>query len=201
MDADRWKERGCLENVKASDLEGAHIIPYAYGSWRWTQGPPRSVVDVWTVLYQCFPEVRRAGMNVENIYHPSNGMMLLPDLHKQFGKFLMAFEATDVRHKYKLKLYRRFRSYARNALPEDGTVTFRKAGGAENIPLPNPVLLDCHFRVAEILNASGMNEFIDRKIREWEDLKDGPDAAQLRPDGSTDVARYLRAGLWDSVAV
>ncbi|KAG2016689.1 hypothetical protein GB937_006168 [Aspergillus fischeri] len=71
----------------------------------------------------------------------------------------------------------------------------------ESTSLPNPVLLDCHFRIAEILNASGMSEFIDREIRDWETLKGGPDAYQLRPDGSTDVTRYLNAGLWQHVAV
>jgi hypothetical protein len=89
----------------------------------------------------------------------------------------------------------------RSHLPEDRIVTFKKAAGAERIPLPNPVLLDCHFRIAEILNASGMSEFIDRKIRDWEILKGGSDADQLRPDGSTDVTRYLNAGLWQYVAV
>jgi hypothetical protein len=80
-----------------------------------------------------------------------------------------------VLHRYKLKIYRHFPPLHRRGLPEDGIVTFKKAAGAERITLPNPVLLDCHFRIAEILNASGMSEFIDRMIREWEDLKGGPD--------------------------
>lgn len=46
-----------------------------------------------------------------------------------------------------------------------------------------------------------MSESIDRKIREWEDIKRRPEADQLRPDGPTDVTRYLNAGLWQHVAV
>jgi hypothetical protein len=52
------------------------------------------VIDIWAILYQYFPGVRRTGMSVTNINDPSNGMMLLSGLHAQFGKFLMAFEAT-----------------------------------------------------------------------------------------------------------
>jgi hypothetical protein len=29
-DIDEWKKRNCPESGKASDLEGAHIIPYTY---------------------------------------------------------------------------------------------------------------------------------------------------------------------------
>ncbi|KAF7115979.1 hypothetical protein CNMCM5793_003812 [Aspergillus hiratsukae] len=138
MDAGRWEKLDCPEDVMALDLEAAHIIP-----------TPQNVVDIWTILGRYFPGVQRAGMNFRNNNDPSNGMMLIPDLHVQFGKFLMAFEATDVPHTYKLKIYPRFRSGARQALPKDGIVTFTKAEGAENIPLPNPVLLDSsHRRVA-----------------------------------------------------
>jgi hypothetical protein len=43
MDIDEWKKRNCPEDVIASDLEGAHIIPYAYGSWRGKQVEALSV--------------------------------------------------------------------------------------------------------------------------------------------------------------
>ncbi|GFF84565.1 hypothetical protein IFM47457_06523 [Aspergillus lentulus] len=64
--------------------------------------------------------------------------------------------------------------------------------------LPDPAYLDCHYRVAEILHASGLAEYIERKIQDWEDLKQsgGTDGA-LRPDGSTDVTRILNTALWN----
>ncbi|PKX97257.1 uncharacterized protein P174DRAFT_364188, partial [Aspergillus novofumigatus IBT 16806] len=65
----------------------------------------------------------------------------------------------DVPHSYKLKPYRRWRPWSQRALPKGGTLTFTNVEGAENIPLPNPVLQHCHFRIAEVLNASGMSEF------------------------------------------
>jgi hypothetical protein len=43
-------------------------------------GSRQNVADVWTILYQCFPDVRRGGMSVRNINNPSNGMMFLADL-------------------------------------------------------------------------------------------------------------------------
>ncbi|GFF27081.1 hypothetical protein IFM58399_01600 [Aspergillus lentulus] len=66
--------------------------------------------------------------------------------------------------------------------------------------LPDPAYLDCHYRVAEILHASGLAEYIERKIQDWEDLKQsgGTDGA-LRPDGSTDVTRILNTALWSAV--
>lgn len=34
LDAGQWKMLGRPEDVMAADLEAAHIIPYAYGSWK-----------------------------------------------------------------------------------------------------------------------------------------------------------------------
>lgn len=74
-------------------------------------------------------------------------------------------------------------------------VTFTKAPGAENLLLPCRVFLDSHYRLAEILHASGMGEFIDQKIRDWEKMKNGPDCHQLRADGGTDLDKILRTAL------
>lgn len=80
-----------------------------------------------------------------------------------------------------------------------GKVTLQQANGAEDVPLPSAVLLDCHWRVSEILNASGMGEEFDRHLREWEDIKMSTGDGCLKEDGSTDVTRYLEVAFWNLV--
>ena len=73
----------------------------------------------------------------------------------------------------------------------------RKADDAQDIPLPNAAFLDCHYRLAEILNALGMAEVIERSFREWKDLKGS--CHVIREDGKTDVGQYLHIALWAHV--
>jgi len=66
------------------------------------------------------------------------------------------------------------------------------------LALPNPDFLDCHYRLAEILNASGMAESIEQHFQDWDDIK-ARSSEGLREDGATDIARILEAGLWERV--
>lgn len=67
------------------------------------------------------------------------------------------------------------------------------------MPFPHPDLLDCHYRIAEILNASGMEEEIDRKLDDWDKMKRSMPDGCLNEDGSTNVADILRTALWQKV--
>lgn len=102
-------------------------------------------------------------------------------------------------HVYEVKVYNNYPPADRDHLPPDRMVTMQRAPGAEDVDLPNPVLLECHYRVAEILNASGMAEVIEQKINEWENVKEYEGGGCLNGDGTTDVFRFLSAGLWESV--
>jgi len=62
-----------------------------------------------------------------------------------------------------------FSSVTRFFLPADSIVEFRAA--AEAVPLPEPYLLSMHHALAEVLNASGMGETVDRYLRDLEELK------------------------------
>lgn len=86
----------------------------------------------------------------------------------------------------------------RNFLPKDGHIEFKRAEDAQDLELPGAALLDCHYRIAEILNASGMAEFIERHLRDWEDIK-GCAGSSLKEDGTTDIGRILSTGLWERV--
>lgn len=83
-------------------------------------------------------------------------------------------------------------------LPKSGRVEFKKAEDAQDLNLPSTALLVCHYKLAEILNASGMADVIERHLRDWEDIKDRA-GDTLREDGGTDIERFLRAALWEHV--
>lgn len=87
---------------------------------------------------------------------------------------------------------------AKPFLPENGHVTFARAEDAQDLELPNAALLDCHYRLAEILHASGMAELIESCLQDWENLK-GSAGGSLREDGGTDIGQFLRAALWEHV--
>ena len=84
----------------------------------------------------------------------------------------------------------------RRTIADVGQVTLQAADGAGDDPMPNPVLLDCHWRVAEILNASGMGKEIDKHMRELEAVKISMGDSSLNEDGSSDLSRYLDAVFW-----
>jgi hypothetical protein len=91
---------------------------------------------------------------------------------------------------YEIKVYDRFPSAERAFFPENRRVEFTRAEDAQDLELPNAALLDCHYRVAEILNASGMAEVIERYRRDYEDIK-GNAGGSLKEDGGTDIGRCL----------
>ncbi|OJJ43568.1 hypothetical protein ASPZODRAFT_28230 [Penicilliopsis zonata CBS 506.65] len=198
MDIEHWEKIGFPRDIESGHVEGAHIIPFSFGSWE-GKTLPDDAGPKWEVLVRCFPAVRRLGMRPETINDPCNGLTMFSPLHMEFGSFQMAFKETDTPHRYLLKTYRRFSTSLFKHIPQSPFVELTSTTG--DTARPSPVLLNCHFYLAEILNVSGMSEYIEEKIQDWESLKLAPGAGQLRADGSTDVSRYLQAGLWSLVSV
>ena len=100
---------------------------------------------------------------------------------------------------YELKVYDLFPSALRRTFfPENRRVEFIRAEDAQDLELPNTALLDCHYRVAEILNASGMAEVIEKYRRDYEDVKETA-GGSLREDGGTDIGQMLSVALWERV--
>ncbi|GIK02898.1 hypothetical protein Aspvir_006961 [Aspergillus viridinutans] len=182
----KWKHNGYLPVDE--DVECADIIPCSYTSWAGSE---------WEVFYKCFPRVCRSRLKT-----PSNGMMLLDFLHKSFRMFDMAFVKTEEQNVYDIKICTRFNAVLKMLLPpDDRKVKFQCSEGADNIPLPDPMFLDCHYRVAEIINAADLVWPIRNKIRDWRDLeKYGDTNGCLRSDGSTDITDILNTALWPAVA-
>ncbi|KAJ5578155.1 uncharacterized protein N7459_007119 [Penicillium hispanicum] len=197
MNTDYWETIGCPDDIYFGPTEGAHIIPFSYASWDKSSEPPHDSASAWAVLWRCFPRVRQEGLRVDTINSLSNGITLRDSVHREFGKFSIAFKPTDDDDTYEVKVFNRFPTLERQLLPESGHMVLKKADDAQDLDLPNPALLDCHYRLAEILNASGMAEVIERNFRRWEDLKGTCNL--LREDGGTDIGAFLYAGLWERV--
>jgi hypothetical protein len=126
---------------------------------------------------------------VEDINSVQNNIItLLPPLRVEFGEFRFALEATNyIPNQYRIKVFRSFSSYWRNILPKNGMITF--TGYDKQYPLPNPTLLQIHAAIANILNAAGRGELIERILRKYEDA--GAPGKGLAEDGSTDIAHLL----------
>lgn len=107
----------------------------------------------------------------------------------------------EEKHVYSLKTYKNYPDFDLLQLPKDRLVRLRPAPGAENISLPNPDLLDFHYRITEILNnASEMATVIEKKITWWKDIRAYDGHGCLNADGTTDLEGYLSLGLWGFAA-
>ncbi|KAJ9296811.1 hypothetical protein DTO271G3_5010 [Paecilomyces variotii] len=188
MDFKHWEKVGGPAGIMYSELEAAHIIPFSLTSWKESLAASFDISDAWETLYRYFPKVRQIGMKVDNINNPCNGISLRDSLHTQFGKFHLAFAPTATPNTYKVKTYKAFPTYLRREIPYDSIVCFTDSSDAHGISLPDAALLDCHYRVAEVLNASGMLGEIDTKIREWEDMEVNMWDDHLADEGITDVS-------------
>lgn len=78
-------------------------------------------------------------------------------------------------------------------------VKLKQAEGSENVELPAVELLDCHYRLSEVLNATGMGEYVEMKNNEWRRFRDGAGSGHLREDGGSDFGLVLQLGLWQQV--
>ncbi|EKV04523.1 hypothetical protein PDIP_86930 [Penicillium digitatum Pd1] len=195
LNTDQWEHEGEPGNVSHGPTEGAHIIPFAFASWPGVSGAPRDTSSTWTLLYKCFPALRRV-LAVEEINTLRNGITLRDSVHTQFGKFTIALKPTDIENEYEVKTYKRYPPADIPAIPSDRHV--RLLPNTEH-EIPCPAILDAHWRMCEIFNASAMGDTIERHRRDWEELK-GSGRAVVREDGTTDLASLLDIALWGQVS-
>lgn len=125
-------------------------------------------------------------IEANEIDRPFNAMTLSHDLHVWFGSFEVYFEEVpDQRHTYRIK------TFAPEILP--GLPVTRTLSHADNQTIDPPLsrLLAIHRAIAMILHLSAAGEYIDKILRDMEDLG-------VHTDGSTEVGRLvmLRLGDW-----
>ncbi|PGH31494.1 hypothetical protein GX50_05736 [[Emmonsia] crescens] len=165
-------------------LETAHIIPFSLGSFSGEEERLRTST-IWTNIYRYFPSLcSRMNFTLENVNEVENVMMLIPSLHTEFGQFHFALEATTTIHQYRLKTYRNFATINNHLLPTNRIVTF--TNNDTQYPLPHPILIEIHTAIANILNATGRGELVERIQREQRDAE-----GVLAKDGSTDIGQIL----------
>ncbi|PGH16992.1 hypothetical protein AJ79_01376 [Helicocarpus griseus UAMH5409] len=196
MDTGHWESLNRPSDVVFGDLEVAHIIAIPCASI--VDDPSRHAGTVWESLFRCFPSLRRTCTYEGRPNDPSNGIALRDSIHKQFRKFGCALEPTDTPYVYNFRTYKIYSPEQEAFLPPDRKVTMR-ADGVQGVPLPSRDLLACHWRVAEILKASGMDEVVEQLILKWEDMKDSSHGC-LREDGTSDVSEYVKAAFWERIA-
>ncbi|PYI15017.1 hypothetical protein BO99DRAFT_406233 [Aspergillus violaceofuscus CBS 115571] len=176
-----YKDRPADEN--ATSLEAAHIVPFGLGTFR--DGERRSNATIWQCIYRYFPVVRRFfHQPEEDINRLDNVMMLNPMIHKEFGRFALILEETDISDRYRPKIFPNFKEgYMRIHIPQFVIIESHDA----NQPAINKDLLALHAAVGNILHASGRGEAIEQILEYMEE--GGGDI--IARDGSTNIEELL----------
>ncbi|KAJ5374446.1 hypothetical protein N7517_006452 [Penicillium concentricum] len=185
LNTDQWEREGEPRNVFHGPTEGAHIIPFAFASWSGVSGAPRDTSTTWSLLYKCFPALRKI-LSAEEINTLRNGITLRDSVHTQFGIFTIALKPTGIENEYEVKTYKCYPPADIRAILSDRRI-------------PSPAILDAHWRMCEIFDASAMGEVIERYLRDWEELR-GSECAVIREDGTTNLASLLDIALWGQVS-
>ncbi|KAJ5361687.1 hypothetical protein N7541_002531 [Penicillium brevicompactum] len=118
----------------------------------------------------------RGDRRLDDINSLRNGITLRDSVHSQFGKFSIALKPTAIENEYEVKTYKRY--------PTDDIASLHqhiRFMPNTEYEIPSRAILDTHWRMCEILNASAMGETIEQHIRDWEELR-GSGYAVVRED-------------------
>ena len=120
-----------------------------------------------------------------DIDRPTNAFSLTHDLHRLFGNFEIAFEPVqDSQYTYKIDYVKTRRIFRSHNLPVTRTLFITPD---RSIEPPSRQLLEVHRAIAHILHHSAAGDYIDRLIRDMEDLQ----GEEVCPNGSTRLDEYV----------
>ncbi|KAJ5971713.1 uncharacterized protein N7479_001631 [Penicillium vulpinum] len=125
---------------------------------------------------------------------PMNALTLTLDYHRLFGEFKIYFEPTGTRHQYRIDSTERSPFLRDPLFPVTRSLTLSPH---RTVDPPSPRLFDVHRAIALIMKLSGAGEYIERVLRDMEEL-------DVREDGSTHLGYLtgLRLGGWlDTLSV
>ncbi|KAK2736206.1 hypothetical protein FQN55_001738 [Onygenales sp. PD_40] len=174
-------------------LEVAHIIPHSIMSSKTTDGRPElsaSKRTALSILNMFDPGVIHL-IEGSNIDRPSNAISLASDLHTCFGLFKLTFEpvgsTTSTDHTYTINSSNALVRSSYN-LPVTRELLLSPN---RTINPPSVKLLALHRSIAHILELSAAGTYIDRIIRDMEEV-------WVRSDGSAELGRivWLKLGGW-----
>ncbi|KEZ42040.1 hypothetical protein SAPIO_CDS6451 [Scedosporium apiospermum] len=152
---DRQSIRDHLVTPPAGNPSGgtecAHILPFALRKFNERNAQQtENAATIWWGLHRYFPSLRNK-IDAGSINQPQNAMTLAVQVHDDFGSYdvaLSPIQGPD--NKYHIQLFELSTtfppSYAQRPMV---TLTSRNT----SIPVPDPVYLDTHARIARILEA------------------------------------------------
>ncbi|KAG8744936.1 hypothetical protein FRC10_009171 [Ceratobasidium sp. 414] len=172
-------DRGIVPNIDPSATytftEAAHILPFSLSEGK-DADQVRHSTNVWQLIERFSGIDLLLELGGQDINRLGNVLTLSMQEHKVFGALKWWLEAIEGQP----NMYRVDACRPRKGLYEMGAVvTFTTTD--EELELPDPRYLAIHAACAKVLFTSGMAEYVDRVIRDMEDL------AVLREDGSSDV--------------
>lgn len=167
-------------------LEAVHIIPFALNKLQEDNDDERfRHATIWVNIYRYFPSLRsQTNFSSEDINKETNVMMVFQPFHREFREFNFVFEATETLHRYRIKTFPRLSSVLLMHLPPDRLVTFTNHD--ERYSLPDPIILQIHSAIGNILHLTGRGEKIELLKRDLEEMGQG-----LARDGSTPIGDLL----------
>ncbi|KAH0541374.1 hypothetical protein FGG08_004138 [Glutinoglossum americanum] len=180
-----------LEPGKTIVTEVAHIIPHALAETANETSPldpPKA--KFWDIMRLFHPYAERL-LDGTGIDKPCNAMTLAVDLHQSFGSLQWYFEEEPEPHAYLFKESPRATLYLFEALLPQNPRRRVEFVGTNMTDLPDRGLLALHRACAIILGLSGAGEYVDKVLRDEEDLRQGggekleqgvPDLAAMSAD-------------------
>ncbi|KAE8384180.1 hypothetical protein BDV23DRAFT_189479 [Aspergillus alliaceus] len=169
-------------------LEVAHILPHCLTKVASADGDlTDSKRSVLRILDMFDPGITHL-IDGPNIDSPSNALTLTLENHRLFGEFQIYFESTDRPHEYKIY------SVESGFLSDPFFPVTRALTRSPNdtINLPSPRLLSIHRAIAHILKLSGAGEYIEKIVRDLEQVT-------VEADGSTNLGDIHLVGILKSL--
>ncbi|KAB8232906.1 HNH endonuclease signature motif containing protein [Aspergillus alliaceus] len=171
-------------------LEVAHIIAHFLvslsnigGAKTTSQTEPKQISH--KILKMFNPRTVRliSGTDIDRLM---NALTLTHDLHRLFGNFEIAFEPIDSQPQtYKIKYVNAGRIFRGHWLPVTRTLYVTPG---RSIEPPSIQLSELHHAIGQILHSSAAGKYIDKLIRDTEDIEGG----RMCSNGSTRIDDYIR---------
>ncbi|KAG0158382.1 hypothetical protein PDIDSM_5896 [Penicillium digitatum] len=176
------------ETGNTTFLEVAHIIPHSLMSHSDISGESKlterkQIAHKILKMFNPGAVYLISGIDIDR---PMNALTLTQELHQLFGNFEIAFESVpDQPHTYKIDYINTNRMFRPDNLPVTRPLFITPDRSVEP---PSPQLLELHRVIGRILHLSAAGEYIDKLVRDMEDME----AGGVCSDGSTRIDDYVR---------
>jgi hypothetical protein len=126
-------------------------------------------------------------LDASSLNQPANAMTLCVLVHSDFNSHDLAFAPIrDKPNTYHLHTFKSQTLVSVDSMGPNKVITLRSFD--ESVPLPDPDFLDARFRIAQILDVSGIGVKIDYYLYQATE----EDPTIINPDGSTDLGNIIR---------